>query len=637
MKSTRSKDRFAALLAVGFLIGVGSSCEAYWLFLAAESNDKLADSVAPSSPTASELSTDDPRSPAEASNVSEPSIATVRSLEDILRIKSLFEQQLALHIFLSELDEAEVDDLLTQTQDVFPEDHRNELQIAIVQRLASQNPNRALSRVLEMFSDHEYMQAVSNVFREWAHSNLNEAVSHARTLDQIPKGLALSAIVHTRADLAESTLRAIALDLGNEQIAVSAIAQRKAKEAIRDPEKAWNEGAVPLQGDAANSETIARIGMAWVNESGLGVLDQIYQSLTDSETRQSIIRSVLEQIAHMDPEGAFNFALTIESDPNDSILRDLADNWANSDPRSALTAVSGIERESLRNAVADSLVNSWAQNRPKEMFEALDGLPAEFQEKALTAAINAMLRESREETAHFVVAMEPSSLKTTSARIIASFWSNQGDPWSALEWILDEPGFQDIRSELLSSIMDDLAKYDPELAMSTALDQPIDENGTGFGALSMGLEFDVISTLASWNLDKAIELLPQVRDGPTKIFATTRVAYSLIENDEIETAFDMAQQVPDTDRESFYLGLFTQWVLTDPVAALDSIDRFPSDEARSQMALMLIANDRYQKSLSDEQVEKAKKYLSDEQAKALEEGDSEVLPIIFREPRFLGY
>ena len=634
MQSNQSPHRLFVQLTLACLLGMGCFGTEYWPLVAQETNGQLVEAITPSSPTESEPSSQDLDSPAEVSSSSEPSIATVRNLEDVLRIKSLFEQQLALHLFLSELNESEVDDLLTQSQDVFPEEHRNELQFAIVQRLAHLNPSRALSRVLDMYTDHEYMRAVTNVFREWAHSNLNEAVSHARTLDQIPKGLALSAIVHTRTDLSESTLRAIALDLGNEQTAISAFAQRRIKEAIADPEKAWNEGAIRLQEEVANSDAIARIGMAWVNESGLGVLDQIYQSLTNTETRQRVIRSVLEEIAQSDPAGAFNFALTIEADLYDSIVRELADNWANSDPRSALSAVVGIESESLRKSVADSIIGGWARSRPKEMFEALGGLPADIQERAVSSAVFWMSSEARAQAAQLVVAMESSSLKTSSARTIAKYWSSHGDPWSALEWILDEPGFQEIEPELLSSIMEDLAKADPELAMTTALEQPIDENSTGSGMFvaGLGMESNVISTLASWNLDKAIELLPQVRDGLTKTFATTKVAQSLIENDEIDKAFDMAQRVPETDRENFYIGLSRHWALTDPVAALDSIDRFPSDKVKSELALMLMSINLYQKNLSDEQVEEAKKHLTDEQVKAFEDGGSELLPFTFQKP-----
>ena len=52
-----------------------------------------------------------------------------------------------------------------------------------------------------------------------------------------------------RTDLSDNTIRAIARDLDNEQIATSAIAQRKIEEAIDDPETAWNELAVDLQDD----------------------------------------------------------------------------------------------------------------------------------------------------------------------------------------------------------------------------------------------------------------------------------------------------------------------------------------------------------------------------------------------------
>lgn len=483
--------------------------------LAATGNhSQSAEAATPSSSTENEPITHEQSSPAEISSVSVSTSSTVRSLEDILRIKSLSEQQLALHIFLSELDEAQVVDLLARSQAVFPDTQRYELQFPIIQRLAHQNPSRALTRVLGMYTGYDYMRAVTNVFREWALSNINEAVSRARTLDPMPKGLALNAIVSTRMDLPESTLRAIALDLGNEKVAISAIAQRRIEEAITDPEKAWNEWAIHLLEGAENTEIVARIGTVWIEKSGLSVLDRIYQSLADTETRRPVIRSLLEQIAQSDPEGAFNFALTIESDLHNSIVRNLGSIWAESDPRAALGTIAGIVRGEVRNAAADAVVGAWAQSRPREMLESLDSLPADLQETVFTVAVSALTREFPEEAAQFVVAMESSPLKTSSAKSVARAWSRH-DHNAAIEWILNDPGVEEIRFTLLFSILGRLIDADPLLAMTTVLAQATEgyESDLGLNGTEEEIELEVISSLAKSNLEMAIDLLPQVHEG----------------------------------------------------------------------------------------------------------------------------
>ena len=190
-----------------------------------------------------------------------------------------------------------------------------------------------------------------------------------------------------------------------------------------------------------------------------------------------------------------------------------------------------------------------------------------------------------------------------------------------------------MRSELLSSIMYNLVRADPELAMSTALAQPIDEEKSGFGMFGrggMGMELSVISTLAFSDVDKAIELLPRVREGPTKLMSYQMVAQSLLMEDEIDKAFNMVQQVPESDREKLYQAISTSWVATDPKGMLNSMDRFPSKEDRSRAAALLVSTNQYSKTLSDEQIEEAKKHLTDEHARAIEKGDLEVLQSLFR-------
>lgn len=634
MQSNQPRNRLFVLLTAAFLLGIGCSSAVYWLFVAPGNDDaQLADAVAPPPTTESNSSTQEQSSSANVSNSSEPPRSAVRGLDDILEIRSLSEQQLALHILLSELDEEQVDDLLTQSQDVYPEAHTYELQFAIVQRLARQNPSRALSRVLEMYTGYDYMRAVTNVFREWAHSDLNGAVSRARTVDLHTKGLALTAIVQERMDLAEGTLLTIARDLGNEQIAILAIAQQKIEEAIGDPEEVWYELAVRLQNDATSWETIARVATAWIEESGLSVLDQVHQSLTNGGTRQRVIRSVLNEVAQTDPFGAFSYALTIESDRYNSIALDIAGIWAKSDPRSALTAATEIEDESVSEAVIEKVVGGWADNEPEEMLEGLAALPTFLQETVSKAALSAIARDSPEKAAQLVAALDSSTLKASSAKSVVGVWSSR-DHNAALEWILNEPGVEEIRNELLDSITDRLLEVDPMLALTTRLARINEQFNTGIDGREWTkeeLELRVMSSLTTANLEMAIDLLPSVREGPTRLTAFQEIAERLIRNDEIDRAFNLAEQVSGSDIQSFQIALAAAWAKSEIGELLNSMDRFTSEELKSKVAFMLLDNSRYRESLSDEQISEARKYLTEEHRKALEEGDSDVLPAVFQD------
>lgn len=582
MRVNKILSRLLAVLTIGVLVGIGSSCAVYWPFLASEYGDQSADSVALSAPTEDSLTRESPTS-------------VVRNLDEIASIKSASEEQLAPRTLLSELDEEQVADLLTRTQDVVGDADR-----------------------------HDFRALLTSIFGDWAHSNLDVVVSHAQTVSPYHKRVALSAIMPERTDPSDNTTHTVTQDIDGEKGVTSANAQQRIEDAIDNPETTWNELVIDLQDDLGNLRTLSRVATAWVEKSGLGVLDKVYQSLTNAQTRQSVMYHVREEVAQTDPAGALKYAMTLESDPHNYIISNIANIWVRSDPRSALSAAAGIENETVRKALSESAVKALAFSEPREFFKEIDSLPADFQVTASKAALDEIARKSPEEAADLAAAMQSGSAKTAGASSIVSTWS-RSDHKAALDWILYEPGVEEIKFELLSSIMHTLVQVDLELAMSTALAQPIDEDKY------YGLEFIVILSLAESDVNQAIELFPQVREGPTQMMSFQPIVHSLLMNDEIDRAFDMVQQVPESDRDSFYMSLSTSWTAIDPQGMLNSMDRFPSKQAKSQAALMVIVGNEFFKILSNEQIEEAKKYLTEEDLQALEERDTEGLRSIFQD------
>lgn len=625
MRVDKFPSRLLAMLTIGVLIGVGGSCAVFWLFVASGNGDPAEDAVALPAATEIEPSTEAQSPSIEDSPAPEPPKSVVRSLDEIASIESSSEQQLVLRTLLSELDEEQVADLLAQSQDIAGDADSYDLQFAMIQRLAHLNPSRALSFVLEMDSNDDPKVLLTNIFGDWAHSNLDEAVARARTLSPYHKRIALSAIMQERTDLSDNTIHAIAQDLDSERVLTSANAQQRIEEAIENPEAAWDELVNELQDDLGNLRTLSQVATAWVEKSGLEVLDKIYRSLTNSQIRESLMYRVLGEVAKTDPEGALKYASTLENDPHNAIANNVANIWVRSDPRSALRAAAEIEKESVRKAVAETAIKALASSEPKQLLEEIDSLPADFQEAASIAALDEISSKSPEEAAELVAAMPSGSIKTSGAKSVVRRWSFP-DHTAALEWILNEPGVEDIRSELLSSIMFSLVRADPELAMSLALAQPIDENKS-----ILGLELNVILPLAESDVDRAIELFPQVREGPTRIMSFQPIAHTLVMDEEIDRAFELIQQMPKSDREGYYSSLSISWTAIDPKAMFNSMDRFPSEQTKSQAAFLLVVANEFTKILSHQQIEEAKKYLTEKDAKALEEGDTEAYRSIFQD------
>ena len=619
MKFPRSQGTLFSLLGLAFLLGIGSASAVYWILVAPTSNDQLADDgdQSPSvqaSPATYEKST----------RTDETSAATLekivlQDLDDLDQIKSSFERGLALRNLLSNSDEAQVTKLLAQSQDLFSYDQRYNALSVVIRRLAQLNPKQALRHLREMSERHYPAQFVGLVYQEWVHSNLDEAVAHARTLDDDWKDSALEVIVQERRDLSEEVLKSIARDLGNEQIAVTAIAHQELEDAIGDPERAWNELAVDMQDDMRNMWVISRVASAWVEQSGLGVLDQIHQSLSNSETRRWVLRDVLTDFARVDPAEAFRFALTIENDQYNSIISSVVGSWTRSDPQSALTAASEIEKKSLRREMEERVANTWAREKPREVLDGIDTLPEHLRAQAMSISLGELARESPEEAVDLVVSMESGPVRMSAAMSVTQNWAYR-DSEAALDWILNEPSIEDLRRQLLFGILHSLVQNSPELAMSAALSQPIEDGKNGRWS-NVGLEVSVISNLAYSNLDKAIELLPRVRKGPTRLQAYRTVSGALVRDGEIDEALNMALQFPESDRAEFYVSIATSWASTDPEGMLNSMNRLPTREAKSQAAMTLISFNSHQKALTDEQIEEAREFLTDEDAKALEEGE----------------
>ena len=76
------------------------------------------------------------------------------------------------------------------------------------------------------------------------------------------------------------------------------------------------------------------------------------------------------------------------------------------------------------------------------------------------------------------------------------------------------------------------------------------------------------------------------------------------------------------------MGVAAAWAGSDPEGVLNSMDRFPSDEIKSRAALVIVSYNQFQKNLTDEQIEEAKTFLTEEDAKTLEKGPAGMFELL---------
>lgn len=325
MKTPRSSARLVVLNALGFLLGVLTTSAVYWLNILPERGDRTTDTGTSALQAEDWSEVPTTVSSLELTSTTESPVITILSLDDLAGIKSAFARDLALRHYLAKLNENQIDELFTHFHDHTPDASMSGLPSAITERLASLNPKLALSRVLALDPQSHHEDFVVSIFREWSHSNLEEAVSNAAALDENFRKVAANAIVQDRTDLSDEKLQSIARQLGNEQIAATTIALRRIREAIGLPELAWTQLIADLQGDPMHVQDISRVALAWVQKSGLSVLNEVNESLINTETRLQVLMYVLKEVAKTNPSGAFQFAATLENDPYNMIMEGVAE------------------------------------------------------------------------------------------------------------------------------------------------------------------------------------------------------------------------------------------------------------------------------------------------------------------------
>lgn len=540
--------------------------------------------------------------------------STVPSLKDLEKFKSPLRRSLALHELVSMAEKKQVLELLEESNEIVPQ-RRRQIQRLILQRLAQLDPVKAYGQI-QLLAAHDSRHLIDSIFKEWSAHSLDEAVEFASSLDDEEKSIALGGILAERTDLSDEKRRQVAQQLGDEGYAINLIMQEKLSKPIANPEKTWDEITREIEGDPGQSWMLATVARAWVDKSGLRVLDRISNSISNSQTRQIVLSSVLLRATEIDVEGAFEYALKYDDRPGNfnSLLSLVTNAWVRSDPQSAMDAASQVEKFGLRRRVEESVARAWANQNPRDLLSILDTLPDHLRNTATRTAISTMVNEDPLEASKFVASMKDSLRATAAATLIGVWSSRHKDYEGILDWVLNEPGIADIRGLLLPTALSQVSYGDPKLAMAEAIKQPIKSGQSG-------LEASIIYYLTHNDIDSAREFLPRVRAGTTRTEAYGHVGNYFLQNGETDEVFNLALELPVSNRAAYFQTLLHTWSQYDPSGLLDSIDKLPTPDSQSKAALALSAANKFHRKLTKKQIETGSRYLSQEDAESLESGE----------------
>lgn len=364
----------------------------------------------------------------------------------------------------------------------------------------------------------------------------------------------------------------------------------------------WDELVTDEIPNVAQLADLVRVAKQWIDETGFELIQQINDSLTNPVVQNAVISSIVHYAAQTDAESALKQALRLSGSVRDLALEAVAISWVGQNPVQAIKAVSAIEDGSVRREMLELLVRAWAENYPKTVLEDLELVPENLRMLGEREALLALARTDPQGTAALLGNISDEDLKLALITAIASSWSDL-DVYAALEWAMSED--VNIKDRVLTLIIGKLATKDPEFALQTALSQPVEDT-------LFGMELVVIGEVAAIDLELAVEMLSQVREGLTKFFSYATLGRHLVHNDDTDRAHSLVLGLPEDEREAYYNQIVHQWAASHPESLVEQLDNLPSTDNKYQAAMSLVRRNVGTNVLTKSQMEYVRGFLPED-------------------------
>lgn len=488
-----------------------------------------------------------------------------------------------VYSFVASLSESEILDTvhcITDENRIQSARVREALQTALVERLVVNSPQQALTFARAQNSSH-HGNWIQTIFSDWASSDLDAALVAARQLEKSNQLGALKGIIEAREDLSLARLQDIGDALDLKTHVVAHYINSLNTENIADPKKRWYELVAVAEADStAGHEIVSRIALMWFQKDGIKVLEDIQRSEAGDRFQGNSINLILESVAEEDPVQAFQYAKDI---PQEGVFQmspptfRVVSVWARVDPIAALEVLQDFEPSGMRERLQNSAVNAWADANPSFLLENLETIPPATKATAVRGAFSSLARSAPAHAGDLVLQLEDPQLRADAAQALVYQWS-QADVQATTEWVQKYPKNEPVREQLLRTALQVMLDLDPKRAVQIASKQPIPEGR------EIGLEAQLISALAFRDIETAIELLPEAREGATRVAVYRSVGVSLVANGEPEKALSLAQELPDAAIPEFYRSVAYEWAKFDPPAVLSAMKVFPTAQIRSEVA-----------------------------------------------------
>lgn len=311
--------------------------------------------------------------------------------------------------------------------------------------------------------------------------------------------------------------------------------------------------------------------------------------------------ALLSSYAQTDPQGAWNYALTLPAtgerhqDPRLQVIQ----TWSQSDPQAALQAAQAIAEAGARGMAVSSAVGAWARNdfggalkyavatedagvrgeilrtlsmnptgNRKELLDAvLDHMPSgdNFQH-AVSGIFSSWARENPAEAAAAVAELPPGRVFSNAVTQIASQWADTAtSKKEVFDWARQLPEGE-ARQSALSAVISRWSGDNPQDALNALVALPPEDRTPAFQSLASGWGRKDPEAVLRWSatLADAGERAGIVRNAVTQ-WATSSP----------EAAAKYVARLPESERSTPMQAVVNQWASKDTQAAADWLQAQP--------------------------------------------------------------
>lgn len=544
----------------------------------------------------------------------------VSELEQLQLLNSRFERRLVLYRILEDADENSLSEIFDRSKHLSPSSLHFEVELLVAEKWSTINPRAVLAKISDV-PELRFRHLVEVIFDEWIATDRSEAIGFASQWSHHRKQLVFESAVLPRNDLGLGEKLEIGRQLDIQYIASSLLEEQAESAPINDAEEYWKSFHAKHRNAFSDlhGDQLSNIAQSLVAELGAKAFHLVDETAENIDDKNRILPLIAYQIASADPRAAFDLVVDRKRDET-GMLWGIVREWAGTEPKDTFEAVSQIVNSNKRRYMQETVIGVWTRmGNPTELLERLNEFPQNsrsmVREKALESLGSSLPAEALEKTQ----TVQDATVRNRLENSIVVSWAER-DASAALAWVRSEPAVQYKRTRLMADILSGMARKNFDLALETALAEPVDESG-------VGLEASVIRGVVPIPPDVAQELLSRMRNEQTKLRGMLSVGAGFLQlgdGESIDRAWSLSELLrSEEDRHHYLWSLVFGWIFYGQEQDLyRRIDQFPTKELKRHAAQMLITNESEQ--FTDNQLEKLNSYLVNETEETLNEQSSEL-------------